>query len=179
DCTITFLLGGPGSGKGTQAALLVEEFGLVHLSVGDLLRDAVARQTEHGVMIDQMMKEGKIVPTEISLDLLQEAMKAIRSHRRARGFLLDGFPRTAAQAARLDVEIGQCKRVLVFDVPDDIIVQRLLKRGETSGRADDNLESIKKRLVTFREVSLPVIQHYQQQGRVEVINADQDIQTVF
>ncbi|KAI8612628.1 adenylate kinase-domain-containing protein [Chytriomyces sp. MP71] len=155
---IIFVLGGPGSGKGTQCDRLVTTLNYIHLSTGDLLREELKRGTPVGAQIEEKMKEGKMVPLEITLKLLVDAMHATKET--ASGYLIDGFPRTIEQAFEFESSIGRGKIVLFFDAPNDELTKRLLKRGETSGRADDNEESIKKRLETFRNESLPVISYF-------------------
>ncbi|KAJ3411298.1 hypothetical protein HDV05_002402 [Chytridiales sp. JEL 0842] len=172
---IVFVLGGPGSGKGTQCAHLVSNLGYAHLSTGDLLREEVKKGTELGERLEALMKEGKMVPLEVTLELLVNAMEEKRG---APGYLIDGFPRTMEQAAEFEAKIGKCKFVLFFDASTETLTQRLLKRGETSGRADDNLESITKRLETFKEASMPVIEHFEKDGRVRKVLAEGDVEEI-
>ncbi|KAJ3284513.1 hypothetical protein HDU79_008082, partial [Rhizoclosmatium sp. JEL0117] len=174
---IVFVLGGPGSGKGTQCDKLVENLKYAHLSTGDLLRDEVKRGTELGTQLEEIMREGKMVPLEITLRLLVEAMQTAKET--APGYLIDGFPRTMEQAIEFENTIGHCKFVLFFDAPNEVLTQRLLKRGETSGRADDNLESIKKRLDTFANASMPVVNYFELSGRVKRVLADGALDDIF
>ncbi|TPX38130.1 hypothetical protein SmJEL517_g00167 [Synchytrium microbalum] len=167
---IVFVLGGPGSGKGTQCDRLVEEFKYVHLSSGDLLRAEVASGSELGQQLDAIMKEGKLVPLDVTLRLIREAME--RADPNAPGFLLDGFPRELEQAYAFEQQIAKCKLALVFECPEEVLVQRLLKRGETSGRADDNIETIKKRFQTFQDASRPAIEYFQNENRCVKISSD-------
>ncbi|KAJ1566662.1 hypothetical protein HK405_008925 [Cladochytrium tenue] len=173
---IVFVLGGPGSGKGTQCDRIVENLHYSHLSTGDLLRDEVKKGSELGKELEDIMKEGKMVPLDVTLRLLVSAMEQQRG--KAPGYLIDGFPRTMDQAAEFERCIGRCSFVLFFDAPNDVLTTRLLKRGETSGRADDNLESIRKRLETFAEASLPVVTHFERDGRVRRIRADGDVASI-
>ncbi|KAJ3096339.1 hypothetical protein HDU97_006012 [Phlyctochytrium planicorne] len=174
---IVFVLGGPGSGKGTQCDRLVETLHFAHLSTGDLLRDEVKKGTPLGLELEGIMKEGKLIPLDVTLRLLVSAMEEKRGQHP--GYLIDGFPRNMEQAIEFEKAIGACKFVLFFDAPPEVLTQRLLKRGETSGRADDNLESIGKRLETFREASMPVIEHFEKNGgrvrRVEATGGVEDI----
>ncbi|KAJ3262115.1 hypothetical protein HK103_003958 [Boothiomyces macroporosus] len=170
---IVFVLGGPGSGillltlgKGTQCEKLAEEFQLVHLSTGDLLREEVSIRSKIGIEAEKLMKEGLMVPK------ISENMGAV-------GFLIDGFPRTLDQADDFETTIGPCRAVLAFDCPLQVLEKRLIERGKTSGRADDNLETIKKRFATFKEQSLPVIQHYKQKGKVVEISSTAEIHEVY
>jgi len=166
--SIIFVLGGPGSGKGTQCAHLVSDLGYEHISSGDLLRNEVKNKSPIGLQVEDLMREGKMVPLEITIRLLQQAME---EHSYARGFLIDGFPRTMEQAIEFEKSIGKAKFVLFFHASDECLTERLLKRGETSGRADDNLESIKKRLETFKNISMPVIDYFKEDGRVRTVDS--------
>lgn len=165
---IVFVLGGPGSGKGTQCARISKEYNYTHLSAGDLLRAEVSTGSELGIKLDELMKEGKIVSTEITLGLLRAAM--LKAPADTKGFLIDGFPRELRQARLFEATICPCERVLVFDCPEDIMVERLLERGKTSGRSDDNGETIRKRFKTFQETSLPVITEFKASGKCTIVN---------
>ena len=158
---IVFVLGGPGSGKGTQCERIVRDFGFKHLSAGDLLRAEVASGSPTGKNCEALMKEGKLVPVEITLELLKNAMTRSSSSQ----FLIDGFPRALDQAEAFEKQVAMCSYVIYFDCPLETMQARLLKRGETSGRSDDNAETIKKRFDTFTNQSLPVITHYEKQGK--------------
>lgn len=171
---IFFILGGPGSGKGTQCAKLVEKFSFDHFSAGDLLRAEVKSGSEQGVMIDDMIKEGKIVPGEITINLLKNAIKGSS----APGVLIDGFPRQLDQAGGFEKDVSDFEFVLFFDCPEEEMERRLLERGKTSGRNDDNIASIKKRFRTFVETSMPVIEYYEAKGKVHRIDATQPIDGV-
>ncbi|KAI8904924.1 adenylate kinase-domain-containing protein [Powellomyces hirtus] len=172
---LVFVLGGPGSGKGTQCAKLVEKLGWAHLSTGDLLREEVARESELGKRLEADMKEGKMVSMDVTMQLLLTAMQARTD---APGFLIDGFPRTMEQAEMFEKKIGHCTFVLFFSADHDVLTKRLIKRGETSGRADDNEESIKKRLKTFDGMSMPVIEFFKQDGRVKELNTNENMPTM-
>jgi UMP-CMP kinase len=167
DSTIIFVLGGPGAGKGTQCANLVRDFGFKHLSAGDLLRAERERPgSKYGDLINNYIKEGQIVPMEITIALLEKAMVESGT----RKFLIDGFPRKMDQALEFERTICESTAVLYFECPDEEMLKRLLKRGETSGRVDDNEESIKKRFKTFHETSFPVIEFYEKLGKVKKIS---------
>jgi len=155
---VIFVLGGPGCGKGTQCDKIVAKYGFTHLSSGDLLRDEVKSGSERGKALTQIMEAGDLVPLEVVLDLIAEAMLGKVST--SKGFLIDGYPREQAQGVQFEESILPCTKVLYFEVPDDVMVARLLHRAKTSGRADDNEETIKKRLKTFHTHSEPVVQHY-------------------
>lgn len=173
---IVFVLGGPGSGKGTQCARIVGEFGYVHLSAGDLLRQEVTKGNERGQMIEDIMKEGKLVPQEITIELLRDAM---RQHKDCPGFLIDGFPREIQQGLQFEQEVVESDFLLFFECSEEVMEQRLLKRSETSERPDDNIETIKKRFTTFVEKTLPVIGHYEELSKVKKIDANRSVDEVF
>jgi UMP-CMP kinase len=168
---VVYILGGPGSGKGTQSARLVREYSFVHLSAGDLLRAEQDREgSEYGQLIKDYITDGTIVPMEITVKLLEKAMQAKLSDGKGR-FLIDGFPRKMDQAAFFESDVCRSKCTIFLDCPEDIMNERLLKRGKTSGRADDNAESIRKRFKTFLETSLPVVTQFEKEGRVVKVSA--------
>jgi len=172
---IVWVLGGPGCGKGTQCDKIVAQYGFTHLSSGDLLREEVASGSERGKSLTAIMESGQLVPLSVVLDLLAEAM--IKKLSGSKGFLIDGYPREVAQGEEFEKAIAPCKHILYFEVSDDTMTQRLLKRAETSGRADDNVDTIKKRLVTFHQHSEPVIQAYS--AKCSVIPAERGIDDIF
>lgn len=164
---VVFVLGGPGSGKGTQSARLVEEFGLVHLSAGDLLRAHMKSGSPEGQMVADMIALGQIVPSSVTNGLLLEAMEKSGKDK----FLIDGFPRNEENRTAFEEQTGlQPALVLFFDCPDEVMERRLLGRNE--GRTDDNIETIRKRFHVFLSSSMPVIEHYEAQGKVARILAD-------
>lgn len=169
---VIFVLGGPGSGKGTQCASLVRDYGFKHLSAGDLLREEQDREgSEFGEMIKEYIQDGKIVPMEVTVQLLENAMTATINEQGNRKFLIDGFPRKMDQAVKFEEAVAPSKFTLFFDCPEDVMQKRLLKRGETSGRSDDNMESIKKRFKTFVDTSMPVVEYFEKQGKVVKVEA--------
>ncbi|KAK4193341.1 P-loop containing nucleoside triphosphate hydrolase protein [Podospora australis] len=198
EVTVLFVLGGPGAGKGTQCARLVKEFNFHHLSAGDLLRAEQERPgSQYGELIKDCIKNGAIVPMEVTVALLQNAMSAAISSApstisslsvaanssgsakpKAR-FLIDGFPRKMDQAVKFEEVVCPAKLVLFYDCPEEVMEGRLLERGKTSGRADDNAESIRKRFRTFIETSMPVVDQYEKEGKVVKVNATRSPEEVY
>jgi len=176
---VIFVTGGPGSGKGTQCDKIVKEFNFTHLSSGDLLRAKVASGSADGKELDAMMKAGKLVPLEKVLDLITEAMNKAVSSGSCNGFLIDGYPREIDQGIKFEAKIKPCSLVIDFDVPDEVMVTRLVERGKTSGRVDDNEETIRARLKTYREATVPVAEHYQKQNKLNRIDANRTVDEVF
>ncbi|KAK4488578.1 hypothetical protein RD792_004344 [Penstemon davidsonii] len=172
--TVIFVLGGPGSGKGTQCANIVEKFGYTHLSAGDLLRAEIKSGSENGTMIQNMIKEGKIVPSEVTIKLLQRAIEENGNDK----FLIDGFPRNEENRAAFESVTGiEPEFVLFFDCSEEEMERRLLSRNQ--GREDDNIETIRKRFNVYMESSLPVIEYYKSKGKVRKIDATKPIEEVF
>ncbi|KAI1127941.1 uridylate kinase [Nemania abortiva] len=181
DVTVLFVLGGPGAGKGTQCARLVAAYGFTHLSAGDLLRAEQNRAgSQYGELIKDYITNGLIVPMEVTIALLENAMRDAMSSSSSpdstsppKGkFLIDGFPRKFDQAVKFEEAVCPAKFVLFYDCPEAEMERRLLERGKTSGRDDDNAESIRKRFRTFVETSMPVVDYYEKQDRVVRIRAD-------
>ncbi|KAF9883183.1 hypothetical protein FE257_003870 [Aspergillus nanangensis] len=185
DVTVVFLLGGPGSGKGTQSSNLVRDYGFIHLSAGDLLRAEQKREgSQYGELIKTYIREGKIVPMEITVALLSNAMAdalqqgAGQGGRKAR-FLVDGFPRKLDQSVFFEDTVCPSEMTLFLECPEEVMEQRLLKRGETSGRDDDNAESIRKRFRTFVETSMPVVEAHGAAGKVVSVLATGSVDDVY
>ncbi|KAA6412132.1 MAG: UMP-CMP kinase [Lasallia pustulata] len=171
--SVIFVLGGPGSGKGTQCEKIVRDYGFTHLSAGDLLRAEQDRpHSEFGNMIKEYIRDGKIVPMEVTVQLLENAMTDdIKQHDGKGKFLIDGFPRKMDQALHFEASVCPSKSTLFFDCPEDVMLARLLNRGKTSGRTDDNEESIKKRFKTFVDTSMPVVDYFETKGKLVKILA--------
>lgn len=182
DVTVLFVLGGPGAGKGTQCARLVEHHGFTHLSAGDLLRAEQNRPgSQFGDLIRDYIKNGLIVPMEVTVQLLENAMtEAMQKNGGKKGkFLIDGFPRKMDQAHKFEEAVCPAKLVLFYDCPEEVMESRLLERGKTSGRSDDNAESIRKRFRTFIETSMPVVDYYEKEGKVIKVDATAPPDQVF
>ncbi|KAK1636889.1 UMP-CMP kinase [Colletotrichum phormii] len=183
DVTVLFVLGGPGAGKGTQCARLVSDYGFTHLSAGDLLRAEQDRPgSQFGQLIKDYIKDGLIVPMEVTVQLLENAMTETMKENpagKAARFLIDGFPRKMDQAVKFEEAVCPAKLVLFYDCPEDVMESRLLERGKTSGRADDNAESIRKRFRTFVETSMPVVDYFEKEGRVVKLDATPSPEDVY
>ncbi|MBD2091152.1 adenylate kinase [Microcoleus sp. FACHB-1515] len=168
-------LGPPGAGKGTQAYSLAGNCGIPHISTGDILRSAVAQQTELGQKAQAYMDRGELVPDQLILDLVRDRLSQPDA---APGWILDGFPRTAPQADFLDrllQEMNQtCDCVVNLDVPDEVIVERLLHRG----RKDDQEDVIRTRLEVYRKQTAPLIDFYEQRDQLETVNGNQSLEAV-
>lgn len=157
------LCGAPGCGKGTQSDFIVEKYGLTHLSTGDLMRKEVASGSELGQLISSYTSQGQLVPDDVTIQLLEQHINSLPED--TKGLIFDGFPRTLNQAVQLErlmKKRGDKTAILIdINVPEDEIVRRLIERGKTSGRADDNLETIKKRLVVYHDQTRPVDDYYE------------------
>ncbi|KAI4352332.1 hypothetical protein L6164_006595 [Bauhinia variegata] len=171
---VIYVLGGPGSGKGTQCSNIVENFGFCHLSTGELLEVEANSTSEYGTMIQEFKKEGKLLPSEIVIKLLQKAMEKSE----VKGFLIDGFPRNQENlTAAEDIMKIEPDLVLYFECTEEELTRRLLNRNQ--GRADDNIDTIKKRLQVYFECTLPVIDYYTQKDKVHKIDAEKPVEEVF
>jgi len=177
---VVFVLGAPGAGKGTQCAKIVDKFGFKHLSAGDLLREERAKPgSEFGELIENYIKEGKIVPVDITCSLLERAMQQAGTDK----FLIDGFPRNKDN---LDGWTRRCAAnvkllfVLFFDCSQEKCTERCLGRGAAgSGRTDDNLQSLQKRFTTYTNETKPIIDHYQAMNLVKCIDSNRTPDEIF
>jgi len=175
---IVVIFGPPAAGKGTMAKRLQEKYDLIHLSTGDMLRTAADEGTELGVKAKEYMDRGELLPDELVIDIVAERIK--QPDVQEKGVLLDGFPRTVEQAKALDATLGQQKVdvVLSLEVSDnDVLIKRMQGRAQNSDRADDNEETLLKRIETFKEQTLPVLDHYK--AIVRSFNAEQDREDVW
>jgi adenylate kinase len=167
------ILGPQGAGKGTQAKRIADEYGVPHVSTGDILRAAIAAGTPLGRQVEPIVESGALVPDELMVDLIRERLAAPDT---TPGFVLDGFPRTLAQAEALDEMLGGIARaftvVLALQVPDDVARERLLGRAAKEGRTDDTPEAIDRRLALYHELTAPVVEHYRAQGRFVPIHGE-------
>jgi adenylate kinase len=159
------IFGAPGSGKGTQSERIVEKFGINHISTGDVLRAEIKNGTELGKTAKGYIDQGQLIPDELMIDILANVFDSFKD---SKGVIFDGFPRTIAQAGALKqmlADRGQAVSVMLdLDVPEEELMTRLIKRGQESGRADDNEETIKKRLLVYHSQTAPLIDWYKNEG---------------
>jgi UMP-CMP kinase len=175
---VVFVLGGPGSGKGTNCARIVDEFGYVHLSAGDLLRAERSSGSELAEMINTYIAEGKIVPAEVTVRLLRAAIEEATSSK----FLVDGFPRDMDNLKCWEdtmSTVAEVQFLLFLDCPQEVMLERLLERGKTSGRNDDNEESIRKRFFTYEASTRPIIEHFRDLGKVRAVDSNRPLEEVY
>ena len=175
------LFGPPGSGKGTQSEQLVAKYHLKHLSTGDLLRSEINQKTPLGLEARSLMEKGHLVPDEVVIGMISSALDANPT---VNGFLFDGFPRTSAQAEALDKLLELKKTsisvMLALEVSEEELVKRLLKRGQTSGRMDDNNDSvIRERIIEYNRKTAAVADHYQKLDKVVMVKGEGSIDEIF
>lgn len=174
------ILGPQGSGKGTQARRIAAEYGIPHVATGDMFRQAIARRTALGLQVEPILASGRLVPDELTIALIRERL----SQDDARdGFVLDGFPRNAAQAEALDELLCALGRpldvVLELQVPDEVCIERMLERAREEGRADDTPEVIARRLEIYHRETAPLVLRYLPTGKVVGIRGDRSIDEVW
>lgn len=175
------LFGPPGAGKGTQSQLLIQKYNLVHISTGDLFRKHLSEGTELGLLAQKYMDEGHLVPDEVVIGMVDEK---INSTEGSVGYIFDGFPRTVPQAKALDNLLEKreapIQAMLMLEVPEEELIDRLSKRGKTSGRVDDqDLEKIRTRINVYEKETLPVAMYYKNQGKLHSIEGLGEIQAIF
>lgn len=174
------IFGAPGSGKGTQSERIVAKYGINHISTGDVLRAEIKAGTELGKTAKGYIDQGQLLPDELIIDILASTLDGFKE---SKGVIFDGFPRTIAQAEALKkmlAERGQEVSIMLdLDVPEDELMTRLIKRGQESGRADDNEETIKKRLVVYHSQTSPLIDWYKEDGKYCHINGLGSMDGIF
>lgn len=175
------LFGPPGSGKGTQSEKLTAKYNLKHLSTGDLLRSEIHNETALGIEAKKLMDKGHLVPDEVVIGMISSALDG---NPKCSGFLFDGFPRTSAQAEALDKLLDLKKApitaMLALEVSEEELINRLLKRGETSGRTDDTNDGvIRARIVEYHKKTAPVADHYKKAGKVIMTKGEGTVDEIF
>lgn len=175
------LFGGPGSGKGTQSVKLIDKYGLHHISTGEVLRDHIKRDTELGKIAKKYMDEGQLIPDDLMIKILDDVLE--KEAKGKKGVIFDGFPRTIPQADALNELLKrrgkELHAVVGLEVPDDELVKRLINRGKLTGRADDNEDTIKKRLQVYHTQTSPLKEHYKKQNKYVAIDGNRNIDHIF
>ncbi len=174
------IFGAPGSGKGTQSERIVAKYGINHISTGDVLRAEIKNNTPLGITAKGYIDQGQLIPDELMIDILAGVFDGIKN---SKGVIFDGFPRTIAQAEALKkmlAERGTKVSVMIdLDVPEEELMTRLIKRGKDSGRADDNEETIKKRLQVYHSQTAPLIDWYKADGTYHHIKGQGQMEEIF
>lgn len=174
------LCGAPGSGKGTQSAFLAEKYGLQHLSTGDVLRAEIKTGSELGKKIDELISVGNLVPDDMMYGVIDHYIAQLPKD--SKGMIFDGYPRTVAQAESLTELLKKYKmEAIMIDlmVDEQLIIQRLIERGKVSGRADDNLNTIRHRIAVYHNQTEPVANYYLHQGNYFAVNGNHTVEEVF
>lgn len=176
------IFGGPGSGKGTQSDLLIEEYGLFHISTGEVLRDQISHGTELGKIADSFISGGNLIPDDLMISILGKVLDE-NADKVANGVIFDGFPRTIDQAKALTTLLEERNMklnvVIGLEVADEELTKRLIKRGQDSGRSDDNAETIKKRLDVYHNQTSPLRDFYINEGVYAAIEGNGSIADIF
>jgi len=174
------LFGAPGSGKGTQSEHLIKRYNLTHISTGSVLRAEIEKGSELGILAEKYISKGHLVPDKLVIDMLADVLDHIKE---SNGVIFDGFPRTLAQGEALDnllKERGQDVSVAIsLDVIESELIERLLKRGQQSGRCDDNMETIKSRLEVYKKQTAPLTEYYEKQNKLVNIKGEGTIIDIF
>ncbi|GBU07446.1 adenylate kinase [Bacteroidales bacterium] len=174
------IFGAPGSGKGTQSELIINKYGLYHISTGEVLRGEIKSKTELGIIAEEYISKGQLVPDEITIKMLTNIIDTNKS---SKGFIFDGFPRNLNQGEALDILLRAkgtaITAIINLSVDEPELIKRLLKRGEESGRSDDNLETINKRLEVYRTQTEPLKEFYKKQGKNISISGTGSVDEIF
>lgn len=175
------IFGAPGSGKGTQSARLIDKYGLYHISTGELLRDHIRRGTDLGRTADAFISKGQLIPDDLMIQILDDTLE--REAKGKRGVVFDGFPRTIPQAEALKELLKKrgtdLHAVVGLEVPEAELVDRMIKRGKDTGRADDNPETIKNRLKVYHEQTHPLREYYNKEGKYLAIDGMGVVDDIF
>ena len=176
------IFGAPGSGKGTQSEKLIEKYGLHHISTGELLRDHIAKGTNIGKLADSYISNGQLIPDEVMIEVLENEFKE-NAHNTSKGVIFDGFPRTIPQAKALSEMLKgygtDVHAVVGLEVDEDELVKRMIERGKSSGRADDNLDTIRKRLDVYHKQTAPLQEFYKDLGKYNSIKGSGAVEVIF
>ncbi|MCM1021020.1 MAG: adenylate kinase [Muribaculum sp.] len=176
------IFGAPGSGKGTQSERLIDQYGLHHISTGDVLRDHIKRGTELGKVAESFISQGQLIPDELMISILGDVLDSNPAATQ-KGVIFDGFPRTIPQAKALNELLEKrgtkVHAVVGLEVDDEELVDRLIKRGQMSGRSDDNLDTINKRLAVYHSQTSPLRDFYVTEGKYQAIEGKGSIDSIF
>jgi len=174
------IFGAPGSGKGTQSDLIIQKYGLYHISTGDVLREEIKNQSELGIIAEEYISKGQLVPDDLIIRMLSEILDKSPTKK---GYIFDGFPRTLEQGEALDKLLKEkdtsILAALNLEVEENVLIERLLKRGVLSGRKDDNLETIQARLEVYRRQTEPLKEFYKKQGKKINIKGTGIVEDIF
>ncbi len=174
------IFGPPGSGKGTQSELIKNKYGLYHISTGDILREEIKNKTELGLIAEEYISLGNLVPDELIIDVLKDFLD---KNKGKKGYIFDGFPRTIQQGESLDILLRKRESSILaalnLEVEKNILIDRILKRGELTGRLDDNLETIQSRLDVYQKQTEPLKDFYKKQGKHISIKGSGTIDEIF
>ena len=174
------LCGAPGSGKGTQSAFIAQKYGLQHLSTGDELRAEIAKGSELGKQIDALISKGNLVPDDMMYGVIENYIAGLPQD--CKGTIFDGYPRTVAQAeslTKLLQKYGMDALMIDLMVDEQLLIQRLLERGKVSGRADDNLNTIRHRIAVYHDQTEPIAHYYLRHGNYFAVNGNHEVEDVF
>lgn len=175
------IFGAPGSGKGTQSERLIDEYNLYHISTGEVLREHIAHGTELGIIADSYISKGQLIPDDLMVSILADLLDS--NPETANGVIFDGFPRTINQAKELKTMLAKrgsmVHAVIGLEVEDEELIDRLIKRGKASGRADDNLETIKQRLKVYHSQTSPLRDYYINENKYLSIKGSGNIDDIF
>lgn len=176
------LFGAPGSGKGTQSDRLISKYGLHHISTGEVLRDHIARGTELGKIADSYISKGQLIPDDLMIRVLEHVLDS-NPGLTAKGVIFDGFPRTIDQAKALKTMLAsrdsKVHAVVGLEVPEDELVRRMINRGKETGRADDNIDTIRQRLAVYHNQTSPLREYYIGEGKYHGIDGSGDVDDIF
>ncbi|MDR1762375.1 MAG: adenylate kinase [Dysgonamonadaceae bacterium] len=174
------IFGAPGSGKGTQSELIIEKYGLLHISTGEILREEIKKESELGKEAEEYITKGHLCPDELVLKIIDGVLD---ENPDVKGFIFDGFPRTLEQGKSLDEMLRKKESSIIavinLDVDEKQLIERLIKRGKETGRADDNPQTIEKRLAVYHEQTEPLLEYYKKKGKLFNIKGQNDIEEVF
>lgn len=172
------LFGPPGAGKGTQAEFIADKYNVEHISTGDVLREAVKNKTDIGIKAKSYMDNGDLVPDEVVIEIIRQKISSLENG----SFMLDGFPRTRAQAEALDEMLNEqgidLDAVVMLDVKDEEIINRIMNRQKIEGREDDSEEVVRNRLDVYREQTSPLENYYNEHGILEKVNGEGSIEDI-